>query len=482
MVVQAVFTRGIGILSSGVLARLLTPTDWGSVQAVSQISNTMAQTLKLSVDTGLQIRLSETERPPEEPTRGELLGAALLVLSLLSGLAVLLGVFLSTFTANLFGEPALAPFMGWAGWLAAGQLIAQVGAALFAFGAFRAVALTQIGLNAAYLALLLVAYALRVRGVWLGLSTQLFLQLGVGLAYLLLTMRAWRAHAITPTLKRFWRSERELLRVGLPMHAAGAVPSLVGLFISAYLARTSGLPALAELRVVGTMNQLVGFLPQSMALTFLTEFAGARGSGTQVSHHDFLRYIRIIVASAILGATFAACTAAWLVPLAFGDRYLRAVPLVSIGVSTALVNSTKQAMLVGLMSERKTGYALIDSVLSSLVYAPLALLLTPALGVAGMLLGELISQLTSLLFLGWVLSSRFTHADNAGSAWKALAALLVTISTLLLTYFYYGHAYSALFFMPALLGLSVSVPWVLFTHGERSALAQTVRSRLQKLV
>ena len=263
------------------------------------------------------------------------------------------------------------------------------------------------------------------------------------------------------------------------MHAAAAVPSIVSLFVSAYLARTSGLPALAELRVVGAMNQLVAFLPQSMAVTFLTEFAGARGSEAQVSRHDFSRYIRIIVASAILAATSGAWMSNWLVPLAFGDHYTAAVKLVSIGVATALVNATKQALLVGLMSERKTGYALADSFVSSLMYAPLAMFLTPKLGVAGLLLAELVSQLTTLLLLGSILSSRFTHADSARPAFKALSALVVTITVLLLTYFVYDRPGSWLGYVPALIGLSLSVPWVLFTQGERTALVQTLRARFR---
>lgn len=479
MVIQAVFTRGIGIISSGLLARLLTPTDWGSMQAVIQAAGTMAQTLKLSVDTGLQIRLSETQRQPDESTPGELLGAALLVLGLLSALAVVLGVFLSGVTARLFGEPALEPFMGWTGWLAAGQLIAQIAGALFAFGAFRAGAFTQIGVNSCYLILLLVAYALNVRGLLLGLSTQLFLQLSIGLTYFALTVRAWRALSIKPTLKRFWTSERELLRIGLPMHAAAAVPAVVSLFVSALLARSSGLPALAELRVVGAMNQLVAFLPQSMAVTYLTEFAGARGNEAQVSRHDFSRYIRIIIASAILAATSGVWMSHWLVPLAFGDRYASAVKFVSIGVATALVNATKQSLLIGLMSERKTGYALADSFVSSILYAPLAVLLTPMLGVAGLLLGELVSQLATLLMLGWVVSSRFRHADSARPAFKALSALVITITALLLTYFVYDRANSWMAYVPVLIGLSLCVPWVLFTQGERTALVQMLRARFR---
>jgi O-antigen/teichoic acid export membrane protein len=477
MVVQAVLTRGMGILSSGLLARLLTATEWGAVQAVIQIAGSMTQVLKLSIDAGLQIRLSETARKPGEPTQGELLGAGLLFIGLISALAILLGVFLSETTAQLFGDAALAPYMGWAGWLAAGQLIAQLAAVLMAFGAFRTVALVQVGVSSVYLALLAGAYVLHVRGLWLGLSTQLFLQLGVALGLLVLTVRAWRARAIKPTLQRFWPAQRALIRIGLPVHAAAAVPTVLGLFLSANLARTTGLAALAEVRVVHTMFQLVAFLPASLAVTFLTEFAGARGDNAQVSHRDFLRYIRLIVASAIVAATTAAWTATWVVPLVFGAQYTSAVRLVGLGVANALVIATKQAMLTGLMSERKTGYPLADALVSSLVYAVLAALLIPTLGVAGMLLGEVLGQLTALLLLAAMLSSRFAQPDSARPALTALVTLMLTLTALGAAFVYSDRPW---LYTPLLIGLSVSVPWLLFTRDERAFLIGALRRRWQR--
>jgi O-antigen/teichoic acid export membrane protein len=482
MMAQAVFTRGIGLISTALLARLLTPTDWGSVQAVLQTAGTMTQTLKLSVDTGLQIRLSETARRPTDPTDEEFLGAGLVLVAAVSAVGLFLGLVLDKATAELFGQAELAPYMGWAGWLAAGQLIAQVGAVLLAFGAVRALAIAYVGMNSAYLALVVAGSIMHVPGLLLGLGTQLFLQLGLGLTLLGMAVHAWRARAKVPRLSRLWTAQRQLLRIGLPVHAAGSVPALVGLFVSANLARTSGISGLAELRVVGSMNQLVAIVPGSMAVAFLSEFAGARGNAEQVLGRDFLRYIRMIVANAIIAATTLAWTANWLVPLAFGSTYLSAVKLTSLGVATTVVMVTKQAILTGLMSERKTGYALLDSLLSSVLFALLAVWLQPDLGVAGMLLAELIGHLTVLILFASLLTGRFVQAETRVPAIKAASALMLTITALLFSFSTHDEAWGPWLYTPILICLSASVPWVLFTRNERTIIAQMLIARWRRIV
>lgn len=480
MLTQAVFTRGIGIISSGVLARLLSPSDWGALQAINQTAGTMAQTLKLSIDTGLQIRLSETAHLADDPSEGELLGSALLVLLLLSAASIGIGSFLSEPAARLFGDSALAPFMGWTGWLSAGQLLSQVSAALLAIGAFRTVALTQVGVSCVYLLVLVLAYLGHVRGLWLGLSSQLVLQLAPGVLFVGLTARAFRARGVRPALSRFWLALRALLRLGLPMHAAAAVPALLSLVVTSNLARSTGLPALADLRVVSTMAQLVAFLPSAMAVTFVTELTGARGSDAQVKTTDFLRYIRVVVASAAIAALTAAWSASWLVPLVFGPTYAGSVKLVSLGVATATINATKQALLVGLLSERKAGYALMDSLLSSALYSAIAFVITPMFGVTGILVSDLLGQSLPLLVFGVLLSGRFRTPDTTRRVLLTLLALGLTLSALILTFALHDQPRGTWLTTPLLIGASLSVPWLLFSGTERAQISQMLRARLQR--
>jgi O-antigen/teichoic acid export membrane protein len=481
MLAQAVVTRGLGLLSTALLARLLTPTDWGSVQAVVQTASTMAQTLKLSIDAGLQIRLSETERAASDPSDAEFLGSGLLLLLVISLFGLFLGLALGGPTAKLFGDAALAPFMSWAGWLAAGQLISQIGVVLLAFGAVRTLAFAHVALNSAYLALIVIAYFLDVRGLLLGLTTQLFLHVGLGLTLLALAARAWRARNIAPKLTRMWITQGDLLRIGLPVHSAAAVPALVSLFVSANLARTSGISGLAELRVVATLNQIVTLLPGSMAVAFLTGFAGARGSAQQVLPRDLLRYIRLILANAILVATTIAWTANWLVPLAFGSTYSSVVKLTSLGVATTVIIVVKQAILTGLMSERRTGYALADALISSIVYASLAAWLQPRFGIAGMLGSELIGHLTALIILAGLLSGRFVHAETAVPALKAASVLTLTLIALVFSFSAHDSAWGPVLYIPVLVALSASVPWALFTRDERSTIFQLIGARWQRM-
>jgi len=481
MLAQAVVTRGLGLISTALLARLLTPTDWGSVQAVVQTAGTMVQTLKLSIDAALQIRLSESARQPDDPTDEEFLGAGLVLVLGVALVALFAGLLLGEPAARLFGEATLAPYMGWAGWLAAGQLVSQIGVVLLAFGAVRTFALANIGMNCAYVALIVLGYAAHVRGLLLGLTTQLVLHGGLGLLVLALAVRAWRARGKVPRLKRVFRTQADLLRIGLPVHSAGAVPALVGLFVSANLARTSGISGLAELRVIATLNQIVTLLPGSMAVVFVTEFASARGSANKVVHRDLLRYIRMILATAIIIATTIAWTANWIVPVAFGSNYLSVVKLTSLGVATTLVLVTKQAILTGLLSERRTGYALTDSLISSIAYALLAVWLQPRYGIAGMLLSELLGHLCALVVLGGLLSGRFVHAETAGPALKAVAMLTVTLIALVCSFAVHERTWGPLVYTPILIVLSASVPWVLFTREERGAVVHMLVARWKRM-
>jgi O-antigen/teichoic acid export membrane protein len=402
------------------------------------------------------------------------------MLLLLSAAAIGIGAFLSETAARLFGEASLAPFMGWTGWLSAGQLLTQISAALLAFGAFRTVALTQMGVSTVYLVVLAVAYFAHVRGLWLGLSSQLVLQIAPGVLFIVLTARAWRARGLRPALTRFGLALRELLRLGLPMHLASAVPALLGLLVASNLARNAGLAALADLRVVTAMGQLVAFLPAAMAVTFLTELTGARGSAAQVKSTDFMRYIRVVVASAAIAATTAAWAANWLVPLIFGGTYASAVKLVSLGVATATVNATKQALIVGLISERKTGYALMDSLLSSALYTAFAMSLTPSWGVTGILISDLLGQSVPLIVFSVLLSGRFKQPDTRKQALLTLLALALTLAALVFAFAMHEHTLGPIVYTPLLIGVSLGAPWLLFTREERAALMQLLRSRFQR--
>lgn len=481
LVLQAAATRGLGVASSALLARLLTPSDWGSLQAVNSVAMTMTQTLKLSLDGGLQIRLSETEAHSGGPSHGELLGAGLLGIGLVALVAIVAGAGFGDLTARLFGDPALVPFMAVGGLLAAGQLVAQVGVVLLSFGAFKTYAAINTWVALGYVALLAIAYVIGVGGLPLGVGALGAMHVGTGGLMLVFALRSWRARGIRVRLTRMREATAELLRLGLPLYLGASVPSLVTLFVTADLARASGISALATLRVVGSLNQLVAFVPAAFAQTFVTQFAGMRGGASQIPSRDFLRYLRLIVAGGVLSAVATAIVAPWIVPLIFGPDYVPAARLVSIGVMSALLLTTKQAVLVGLIAERRTSFSLLDSLLVSVGYAGLSALLIAPLGVTGLLLADCGSQLLSLAIMGIVVGRRFVQPGIGGEAAKTLLSMLLALALLAASYLLFDSPLRLLWAASWLALAAGMVPALLLRRDERAALVGIARRALARL-
>jgi O-antigen/teichoic acid export membrane protein len=169
-----------------------------------------------------------------------------------------------------------------------------------------------------------------------------------------------------------------------------------------------------------------------------------------------------------------------LVPFVFGANYHDASRLVALGVMTTLVVATKQAALVGLMSERRTSFSLIDSLVVSALYAVLSHLLTGALGITGLMLAELGSQLVSLTVVGFVIAPRFKQAGVASEAYKAAFCLLGGLVALLCLFFSFDSQLRWLIGFAVSVGAAAMVWVLLTTEQERSALLPLLRSLQQR--
>ncbi|MEY4575763.1 MAG: Polysaccharide biosynthesis protein [Pseudomonadota bacterium] len=482
MVLQSAASRVLGILSSGLLARMLTPLDWGALQAVTNVAGTLTQTLKLSVDGGLQIRISETKRAATEPSDGEFLAAGLVLLTIAVAAALLVGNVFGRSAASLFGDPSLAPWMGLGGAMAAGQLIGQIGVTLLSFGAFRTYGAINTWLAVAYVVVLGVGYVSGARQLGFAVAALLCMQVGNGVLMLVCSVRAWRARGIRLRFERVGRTSWDLLKLGVPVYLAAAVPAVVWFLVSARVARVTGLEALATVRIVATLNQIVSFVPAALAQTFLTQFAGARGAGNRVPTHDFVRYVRIIVAGSLLSSLGTMLIAPWLVPILFGPQYASAAKLVALGLMTATVLATKQAVLVGLMSERRTSYALLDALVASVAGALFALWWMPRLGIAGMMLAEFAAHALSMLVLATLLTTRLSSAAGVGHAraQAGVAALGLTLGlvSLATTYQVFDTPARLPWLLAQALLALVGVPWCLFTRDERKAAREELQRAL----
>jgi O-antigen/teichoic acid export membrane protein len=423
MVLQSAATRALGVLSNGVLARLLSPTDWGSLQAVASVSATLVQVLKLGIDTGLQVRMSETdEQRPEAASQRDFIAVSLVVLLGLGGLALIASFAFSGMMARLFGEPSLAPFLGFAGIAAAAQLAMQIGAVLISLGHFKQYARISAYAALGYLLALSAAYALGLRGLRVALPLFLAAQVVSGVLMVTQSARAWRERGIVPRFTRLWPALLDLARIGVPMHLAAAAPAAVWLTFTGRLAEHSGIAALADLRVVASVGQLVSFIPGAMAQTFITQLASVRGTSDRVPIEHFVRYARITIAGSTITALGVSLVLPILVPVIFGATYARTCPLVATGLLTVVVLTLKQCILVSFVSERRSLYALLDTGVAMTVFALSAGPLIDRFGTTGFVLAEFSAHFAALLAVGAAIVPRLRKPAPGGSV--VIASLL----------------------------------------------------------
>jgi O-antigen/teichoic acid export membrane protein len=480
MVGQAAATRGLGILSNGLLARLLSPPEWGSLQAVANVGTTLSQVLKLSIDTGLQVRMSETGEPQVgKPNSGDFVGVASVVLFGLSVLAVLCSFEFSRPLARLFGEPSLARYIGLAGIAAAAQLATQIGAVLVALGHFKLYARINTFAALGYLSLLAVAYIAHSRGLTTSFVIFLAAQVAAGVTMVFCSRRAWRRQGIRARFGNLFPAFIDLAKIGLPVHLSAAAPSTVWLLFTGQLAEQAGIAALADLRIVATMSQFVGFIPSAIAQTFITQLAAARGADDQVPADHFLRYARLIIGGSTFTALAISVITPILVPIVFGSRYEATCQLVGVGLLTATVLAVKQCILVSLISERRSTYAVLDMVVATGTFALLASNLIPRFGAVGFIAAECSAHLLGTLALAVAMSLRVKGTERAREGAVALVMLVVglvaiALSAITMNQAWHWLAGSLLLFTSSALNLAF-----LFTAAERRLVRREVALYLE---
>ena len=212
----------------------------------------------------------------------------------------------------------------------------------------------------------------------------------------------------------------------------------------------------------------IGIVPGALAQTFVTQFAKLRGSGKRVPSAHYLRYLRVITASSLLIAFATATVKPYLVRVVFGNQYAFSTSLVDLGLIAIILGTVKQALLVGLIAERRTGYASLDSIVNSGAGAIVGNFLIPQLQAAGVLIGEVVGHLASFSILFVLLCVRVRGEGRWLEVMAVGGSLVVGVTMLLVSYFTRD---TGAHFLPLAAGFTLfalSLPVLLFTQEERS--------------
>lgn len=377
--VTRILQVGLAMVASFVIARLLGPTGRGAYVTLILLPGTLYAfgtfgiPASLTVFSGRGAGLRSLER------RAVLLAlslSALLIAAALVALPALTGSVLQTAPESLVPWVlASIPF----------QLTGSfMGNILYGRQRIRAFNMIAVAQSAAILVLVVAL----VQGAGLGL-------LGAVLAYVTTTIGG--ATAIVLELRRALRdddgsgqpaSTREILGYGMrlyPAAVAGFFNYRADIYLLNWLLASAGATGLYSLSV--TFAELLFYVPDSVAATFLPRVAAASREGADASVVDVARLTLLITGcAAVLLVPAAAIVIAVVLP-AFTDSLLPLVILLPGVVALSLVK-VLQGYLAGRDHTRPTVVAAVVSLITNL---SLNLALIPTVGIAGAAFASLVS-------------------------------------------------------------------------------------------
>ncbi len=411
---QAVVQRLLGAVTSIILARGLGATGFGAYSAVVNTASSAYGIVRFGVDAAIHVYAARGRQDVEAArSTGELLGAGLGILAT-AGLVAAVGTVVGAdwLAVDVFGQPALAGPLKFAGILTALQCLSQFSyAALAGFQKFGVYARLMI-LNAVLI------LALSAGGMWFyGLAGALG---GYGVAQAILAAslgraatRAMREQGVRIAYSRSSRAVASLMRLGIPFYASGLVAVPVTFYLQGLLSRSAGVDALGLLRVIATITAIVAFIPASVAaattstLTRIRADTGTPASG--VFDYAFL-YLKVVwYLTTVIAITLVILTPV-LVETLFGVEYVAAIQPGMVALFSTVLSSTAAAAGSLFFAMERSGIMFWQSVLQSLVLAFAGLLVIPTMGVLGYVGAELVGNLVGLAFI-LVVAVRMSDCD-----------------------------------------------------------------------
>ncbi len=349
-VAQNLLTRVTAFVTVLILARLLSPSDFGVVA----IASTLIPILQVLADLGITIYVLQHPAPTKLiyhtyfwiSTSIALVGGAALVLA-------------APLIADAFGEPSAGPVM---------QALAPT-ALLVTLGAVpqtmlrRELRFKEVAVQSAIAAIVsqavAVAAAVAGLGVWALVLQTLTLQF-------LATLLAWVATRYRPAFQ-FSRSElRKMVGFGGNYVVSTGLQTAAQLLVNFIITSTLGVAALGYLNIVQRLTRVVTDVVLSAVLQVSTvAFAMIRESPDRL-RSGYLRSFSTMYTLLVPLMVFIAASATHLVPFMYGDQWDASIApgMVVAITSIFLVDSLDHALYAGVGRPRLwTLYALYSSVL-----------------------------------------------------------------------------------------------------------------------
>lgn len=408
--------RPINLVATIVLARLLSPSDFGAVALAMVLLGTT--NLFSGLGMGSAVIHSQAER-------GKVAFQAFIITVLTSTLLFVLTLVNAGWLAGVLGDTEIAPVLAWLSLLILFNAWNIVPSALLKKDLlYGRVAYSSIGSQVTY-TILAIILALLDFGIWSLVYAQLISALvGTVLDWILCPGWDW----IKP--KRIdWDLSRSLLRYGLNTTGGG----LVGYFTTHWddwlVGRQLGTAALGfYTKAFEFTNRLVTQLSGNIVgSVFFASFAQIQDNTERLSR-AYLKSVRLISMMMFPIGLGILATGPLLVPVLLGDQWLPMIPALQVYALMVLTRPISANTSSIYMGVGKPGYALQAALVLSAIMVPLALLFLPW-GIVGVATAVVIADYFGLAYNLWR-----TNTILPGSARQSLRATLPILAIALIMF------------------------------------------------
>lgn len=424
---QSTVQRLLGMLTTVVLARVLGVAGFGAYSVVINTASSAYGMVRLGVDASIHVHTAEADQGENSrQDKGDMLGAGLLLLTGSGVLGAAACLLLSDWLAkSVYGQPELSHWIAFAAGLVLLQCVSQ-----FCYA-------TLVGLHqfvtyswVMFLSAVISTLAVSICAYFLGISGALAGMLVAQAVTVFLLARSARGALHTNEIilrlcaVKQWVYRH--LRLGFPFYAAGLLSVPVALYLQGILSRHAGLEALGELRVITAILSLISFIPTAASSAMVSLLTRSSTSDYSSFIQQALLHIKYIWLFAVFSGLGVFLVLPLIIKLLFGEAYMGAVAPASYAILTTII-----ACVLGfsgniIFARRRVGLILAQTACQVTVFAGVASILIPTMGLSGYFAAEFSGYLAAILFIYFTVVS-WKKRHGVSIPWLVPGGLLSVI-------------------------------------------------------
>jgi O-antigen/teichoic acid export membrane protein len=417
MVGLSTVQRMLGMVTTIVLARLLGSASFGIYSIVANTSASAYGMVRFGVDATIHVHTAQHSDDQETRNRkGQLLGIGLVLLTaggLLGGAFCILGA--SWLSTTIYGHPALAEWIRWAGILVIVQCWSQFCYALLAgFHRFQAYAKLMMAMSLLSLVvIILTSIMFGLQGAVVGfIAVQLVTLIGLAM----ISRSVLDSECIKLSLVKMRLGLKSIIETGMPFYLAGLVSVPTVYIVQGLLVKEATVEQIGGIRIISSIIALISFIPNSIAAVMISHF-------TRISTDNYAAFVDTMLSNLKIIWLFSLAVCAGVmvvlplvVGLLFGAQYIRFVPAAYVAMFSAVLSLILGVIGNIVFSRNKVMFILGFTCIQMLTFVCMAYLTIPKYALIGYYTAELAGYLSALISI-WLMTLPWRKRHQIAAPW-----------------------------------------------------------------